>query len=185
MRSIRHPLLAALVSSVGALLAACSVPLRAPPPVAQPAPVPPAVPLPAPTPGVPPAPGTPPVAVAPPVAAQPGVSLAASALAYRQDAAAHLYALNAARIYKGMLRPNLYAIGVVDVDIDRQGRVARIEWRRAPTHAPEVIAEIERTIRAAAPYPVPQRLGRVTYRDIWLWDESGRFQLDTLTEGQM
>ena len=189
MQFTRHPLLAALLSSVGALLAACSVPLRAPPPVAQPAPVPPAVPLPA-APGVPGAslpttPGTPPAAAVPPVAAQPAASLAANALAYRRDAAAHLYALNAARIYKGMLRPNLYAIGVVDVDIDRQGRVTRIEWRRAPTHAPEVIDEIERTIRAAAPYPVPQRLGRVTYRDIWLWDESGKFQLDTLTEGQM
>jgi hypothetical protein len=28
------------------------------------------------------------------------------------------------------------------------------------------------------------RLGGVTYRDIWLWDRSGNFQLDTLTEGQ-
>jgi protein TonB len=24
----------------------------------------------------------------------------------------------------------------------------------------------------------------VTWTDTWLWDESGRFQLDTLTEGQ-
>ena len=38
--------------------------------------------------------------------------------------------------------------------------------------------------RAAAPYPLPERLGRVTYTDTWLWDKSGRFQLDTLTEGQ-
>ena len=51
-------------------------------------------------------------------------------------------------------------------------------------HAPEVVAEIERTVRAAAPYPVPLRLGRVTYTDTWLWDKSGNFQLDTLTEGQ-
>jgi hypothetical protein len=27
--------------------------------------------------------------------------------------------------------------------------------------------------------------GRVTYTDTWLWDKSGRFQLDTLTEGQL
>jgi protein TonB len=25
----------------------------------------------------------------------------------------------------------------------------------------------------------------VTYTDTWLWDKSGRFQLDTLTEGQL
>jgi hypothetical protein len=27
--------------------------------------------------------------------------------------------------------------------------------------------------------------GKVTYTDTWLWDKSGRFQLDTLTEGQL
>jgi len=25
----------------------------------------------------------------------------------------------------------------------------------------------------------------VTYTDTWLWDKSGNFQLDTLTEGQL
>ena len=53
-----------------------------------------------------------------------------------------------------------------------------------PSHAPEVMQQIERLVRAAAPYPVPARLGTVTYTDTWLWDQSGRFQLDTLTEGQ-
>jgi hypothetical protein len=60
-----------------------------------------------------------------------------------------------------------------------------VHWLRAPRHAPEVVAEIERTVRAAAPYPLPARLGKVTYTDTWLWDKSGRFQLDTLTEGQL
>ena len=55
---------------------------------------------------------------------------------------------------------------------------------RAPAHVPDVMREIERTVRAAAPFPAPMRLGGVTYRDIWLWDRSGNFQLDTLTEGQ-
>lgn len=51
-------------------------------------------------------------------------------------------------------------------------------------HAPEVIAEIERTVLKASPFPPATRLGAVTWTDTWLWDESGRFQLDTLTEGQ-
>ena len=121
----------------------------------------------------------------PPVALLPTVSQASTPQAYRRDAALHLYAHNAARIYKGMLKPHLYAIGVLEIDIDRQGQVAGIHWRRAPRHAPEVMAEIVRTVRAAAPYPIPSRMGRVTYSDIWLWDKSGQFQLDTLTEGQM
>jgi len=83
-----------------------------------------------------------------------------------------------------MLPPMLYAIGVLQVDIDRRGQVGRLKWLRAPGHAPEVMQQIERLVRAAAPYPVPARLGTVTYTDTWLWDQSGRFQLDTLTEGQ-
>lgn len=116
---------------------------------------------------------------------RPAPSDAATPRAYRQDGARHLYALNAQRIYKGQLPPTLYAVGTLEIDIDRQGRVQRLHWLRAPRHAPEVIAEIERTARAAAPYPVPARLGKVTYIDTWLWDKSGKFQLDTLTEGQL
>ncbi len=112
-------------------------------------------------------------------------SAAATPRAYRKDAATHLYGLNADRIYKGKLQPLLYAIGVLEVDIDRAGRVTAVRWMRAPRHAPEVMKEIERTVRAAAPFPTPTRLGRVTYIDTWLWDKSGRFQLDTLTEGQL
>jgi hypothetical protein len=104
---------------------------------------------------------------------------------YRRDAAAHLYRLNAQRIHKGKLPAMLHAIGTLETDIDRQGRVTALRWLRAPRHAPDVAAEIERTIRAAAPFPAPERLRRVTYLDTWLWDESGRFQLHTLTEGQL
>ena len=83
------------------------------------------------------------------------------------------------------MQPNLYAIGVLEVNLDRQGRVTGLHWMRAPKHAPEVISEIERTVREAAPFPPPSRMGKVVYTDTWLWDKSGQFQLDTLTEGQL
>ena len=171
---------AALASSVAAALAGCGV-LRSPMPTDQKSP---------PSGTVPSDPG----AVETPSAATPSTSspntvrarpsTAENAKAYRKDAAAHLYALNGNRIYRGRLPPMLYAIGVLDVDIDKQGRVGKLYWRRAPTQAPEVIAEIEKIVRSAAPYPVPARLGKVIYTDVWLWHESGKFQLDTLTEGQ-
>ena len=104
--------------------------------------------------------------------------------AYRADGASHLYGLNADRIYKGKMPPLLYAIGVLDIHIDRVGRISSIDWTRAPRHAPEVMAEIERTVWQAAPFPAPAKLGRVVYTDTWLWHKSGKFQLDTLTEGQ-
>ncbi len=176
----------AVVSGAAALVA-CTAP-QPPPTAAAPGPAPAAAPVPAAaapaTPRPSAAPVPPPVAAAPAEAAR-AVSNATTPRAYRRDAAAHLYARNADRIFKGMLQPQLYAIGVLDVDIDRQGQVTAISWRRAPSHAPEVMDEIVRTVRSAAPYPMPTRMGRVTYTDTWLWDKSGRFQLDTLTEGQL
>ncbi len=104
--------------------------------------------------------------------------------AYRQDGAQHLYDAYRDRIFKGKMPPLLYAIGVLNVAIDGRGAVRRLDWMRAPQHAPQVVAEIERMVRAAAPFPVPVHMGGVIYTDVWLWDKSGRFQLDTLTEGQ-
>ena len=111
-------------------------------------------------------------------------SNASTPRAYREDGASHLYGLNASRIYKGKMPPLLYAVGALNVEIDKTGRVTRLDWLRAPKHAPEVMAEIERTIRSAAPFPAPTRMGKVVYTDTWLWHVSGKFQLDTLTEGQ-
>lgn len=104
---------------------------------------------------------------------------------YRKDAARHLYAINQARVYPGKMPPLLHAVGVLQVEIDGGGYVTGISWVRAPRHAPDVMAEIERSVRQAAPFPAPVRMGKVTYTDIWLWHSSGRFQLDTLTEGQL
>ncbi|MBX3609122.1 MAG: hypothetical protein KF871_04430 [Hydrogenophaga sp.] len=112
------------------------------------------------------------------------ISEAASPLEYRKDGARHIYAQNGSRIYKGKLPPLLHAVGVLQVDVDDRGNVQKMNWMRAPSHAPDVMREIERTVRAASPFPAPVRMGHVTYTDVWLWDKSGNFQLDTLTEGQ-
>ena len=160
---------AALAAFVAAIVAGCtsSVPLT-PPAARAPAPVE--------------APSETQVATAPKVVSR--TSNASNARAYRTDAASHLYGLNQERIYKGRLPPLLYAIGVLQVEVDGRGNVRDLHWMRAPKHAPEVVAEIERTVRAAAPFPAPARMGKVVYTDTWLWHKSGRFQLDTLTEGQ-
>ena len=119
-----------------------------------------------------------------PVKPQSSTSSARNAREYRVDAAKHLYKLNGDRIFKGRMPPMLYAVGVLDVEVDKKGQVTRTNWVRAPGHAPEVMREIEKTARQAAPYPIPAHMGKVIYTDVWLWHKSGRFQLDTLTEGQ-
>lgn len=115
----------------------------------------------------------------------PAPSQARSEREYRQDAARHVYALNASHIYAGKLPPMLYAVGTLQVHLDARGQVKSFHWLRAPRHAPDAIAAIERTVRAAAPFPVATRLGAVVWTDTWLWEEDGHFQLDTLSEGQL
>ena len=166
---------------IAAFMAGCAttpLPTPAPPPVIAPIPIP--IPIMEPV-------KPPPLPVAPvlpePVIGK--VSNATTPLAYRKDAAQHLYGHNAHRIFRGKMPPLLYAIGVLQVDVDSKGRVTGTHWMRAPSQAPEVVAEIERTVRLAAPFPVPVRMGKVTYTDTWLWHSSGHFQLDTLTEGQL
>lgn len=173
--SARHPLrwaMAGLSTAIATLLAGCGT---NPTPSAGPSVAPSNTP----------AASSKPIAPASTLAAPPKISTATTPRDYRRDAARHLYERNASRIYQGKLQPNLYAIGVLEVHVDRQGMVTGLHWMRAPKHAPEVVAEIERTVYAAAPFPPPSRLGRVTYTDTWLWDKSGQFQLDTLTEGQL
>ena len=166
--------LACTACIVALWLTGCSTPPQPPqtmatPPAPAPAPVKPAAPIALPS---------------APVKPQLPTSNARTAKEYRVDAAKHLYKLNGARIFKGRMPPMLYAVGVLDVEVDKQGQVTRTYWVRAPGHAPEVMREIEKTVRQAAPYPVPAHMGKVLYSDVWLWHKSGYFQLDTLTEGQ-
>ena len=171
-RPILNTLTLRLSAVIAAFLAGCSsTPL---PPIAPPPPTP--APIPAPI-------VITPLPVPEPIPAF--VSQARTPRDYRMDAASHLYGQNQHRVYRGKMPPLLYAVGVLQVEVNSQGRVTGTSWMRAPKHAPEVMAEIERTVRQAEPYPAPVRMGRVTYTDTWLWHKSGLFQLDTLTEGQM
>ena len=111
-------------------------------------------------------------------------SQALSAREYRKDAAGHLYKRYSDRVYKGTLPAMLRAVAVVEVDINQQGAVTGFRWMRAPRHVPTIMTEIEGMVYASSPFPVPDRMGPVTYTETWLWDKSGRFQLHTLTQGQ-
>lgn len=104
--------------------------------------------------------------------------------AYRKIAAAHIYKAYPKRIYKGKIPPLVYAVVVVETDIDAQGKVINVFYSRVPSHAPEVPPMIAELIKSTSPLPAPGKLGAHTYVDTWLWDKSGNFQLDSLTLGQ-
>ncbi|MEY3141121.1 MAG: hypothetical protein RL298_1862 [Pseudomonadota bacterium] len=124
---LKSSLLACTVCTVVLWLTGCSTPPQrppqtmAPPPAPAPAPVKPAAPIALPS---------------APVKPQLPTSNARTAKEYRLDAAKHLYKLNGARIFKGRMPPMLYAVGVLDVEVDKQGQVTRTYWVRAPGHSP-------------------------------------------------
>lgn len=165
MRCI-DPKLGAAIAAL-ACLAGCSTPS----PAKAPAPAPVArVPAPA---------------AAPVPPANRNISQATNEKAYRHDGARAIYAAYPDSIYKGKLPPLLYAIAVVETELDANGNVRDVRMVRAPSHAPEVTAKIRELIRKASPLPAPARMGATKYTDVWLFDKSGKFQLDTLTEGQL
>ena len=104
--------------------------------------------------------------------------------AYRKTGARQIYKAYPQRIYKGKIPPLVYAVVVVETDLDAEGNVRNVTFSRVPGHAPEVPGKIAELIKAASPLPSPGRLGGHTYVDTWLWDKSGNFQLDSLTLGQ-
>jgi len=104
--------------------------------------------------------------------------------AYRKVGARHIYDAYPKRIYKGKIPPLVYAVVVVETEIDATGKVVNVTFSRTPSHAPEVPPMIAELIKATSPLPNPGKLGAHTYVDTWLWDKSGKFQIDSLTLGQ-
>jgi protein TonB len=130
---------------------------------------------------------TPPEATAPVVVSEGGriTPQTPAVKAYRKLGAQHIYKKYPKRIYKGKIPPLVYAVVVVETELDAQGNVMRVGFSRTPSHAPEVPPLIAQLIRDASPLPAPAgSVGAHTYVETWLWDKSGRFQLDSLTQGQ-
>jgi hypothetical protein len=112
-------------------------------------------------------------------------SQASTEQAYRKDAGAHFYSAYPTQVYYGKLPPLLYAVAVTETEIDAKGAVLNVRVKRAPAGAKHVGPWVMDLIRRAAPLPPPVRMGNVRYIEIWLVDRSGRFQVDSLTEGQL
>jgi len=112
------------------------------------------------------------------------ISSADSARAYKLDAARHIYATYPDKIYQGKLPPLIHAVVVLEVALDDAGNVRDINTIRVPSHAPDVTVSVKDMIRRASPLPAPSHIGGTRFTEIWLVDKSGRFQLDSLTEGQ-
>lgn len=103
---------------------------------------------------------------------------------YRKDGARHLYAAYNKQVHKGKMPPLLYGVAIIETEIGASGEVNDVRVVRQPAAA-EVGPWAVAMIKKASPFPAPPAgMSSVKYTEIWLVDKNGRFQLDTLTEGQ-
>ena len=145
-----------------ALLAACSGAVREPP-----APV-----------------VTPPAAVLPPAphgAALPAPERARDWTQFRLQAARRLVAANPGGTYTGAPPDILLAIPVLEVELNADGSVRRIEVLRQPRQARDTTQLAIDAVRRAAPFGDVSRLPRPwRYTESFLFDDARRFKPRTL-----
>jgi periplasmic protein TonB len=103
---------------------------------------------------------------------------------YRQDAARWIYAAFPMHIHRGTLPPLMHAIAITETDVDADGQVLDVRLTREPAAAKEVGPWVVAMLRKIGRFPPLAHLSKATYTEVWLVDKSGKFQLDTLTEGQ-
>lgn len=176
------------LSTLG-VLSGCSSPTpSAPAPVvtARPAPTTPAAPA---TPPAPQRPAAPPVAAAPgpaPVAPVARTPLPPMAVArnwdeFRTLAARRLVAANPQHTYMGTPPEPLLAIPVLEVELNGDGSVRRIDVLRHPTQARDTVQLAIDAVHRAAPFSEVSRLPRPwKFSEVFLYDDNRRFKPRTL-----
>lgn len=154
------------------LLAACGAP--SPPPEAPPqprsvAPAPPATPVPPPQ--------------AAPARPEPPLSPLDR---YKRTVARAILQANAAGTFEGVPPHMLRAVIVLQLTIDARGALVDVKTLR--TRDTALAAAATRSVRAAAPLPVPPREllrgGRLELAETWLYRDDGKFQVRSVAEPQ-
>lgn len=152
------------------LLAACAsppAPAPAPAPARPTSPVPAPAPAPAPSTGVLPAPDTP-----------------RSAAQLRMQAARRLVAANPNMTYTGAVPDLLLAIPVMEVELNADGSVRRIDVIRHPSQAKDTTQLAMDAIRRAAPYGDVSRLPKPwKFTETFLFRDDRKFKPRTLDSG--
>ena len=102
---------------------------------------------------------------------------------WKRTAAEKVYAVNRARLFDGRPEHLLRAVIVVEVTVDREGRVTRSKILRSPGITALDSAALG-SLKAASPLPAPPSKlvarGPLVFSETWLFRKDGRFQLRSL-----
>lgn len=107
--------------------------------------------------------------------------------AYKADVARHVMQRNPERIFEGELPPMLPAVVVVNITVDRMGKLADVQVQRSRDPGASEVALA--SLRRSGPLPPPDGLGPqhadlMTFSETFLFGERYRFQIRTLARPQ-
>ena len=100
---------------------------------------------------------------------------------YKTQVAHHVADHNPERAYAGTLPAMLPAIVVLEITVDRDGRLADVAVQRS--RDPDASAIALASVRRSSPLPRPPT-GRLTFSETFLFADSERYQLRSLAEPQ-
>lgn len=104
--------------------------------------------------------------------------------AYKREVAQRIVSASE-HVYDGPIQPMLKSIVVLDITIDRRGRLAAVTVRRSNGFRDLENRALE-SVRRAAPFAPPPALGRrdasVRYLETFLFRDDGRFRVRSLVE---
>lgn len=106
--------------------------------------------------------------------------------AYKRELAQRILAANAARTFDGRPPDILHAVVVLQITVDRNGKVTALKTLRS-RHPPQERAAIA-SVRAVGSLPPPPasllRRGAIEIAETWLFRDDGKFQIRSLAEAQ-
>jgi len=137
----------------------------------------------APTPAA--APSAPPAAFGPSAASGPRLAARDPALEqWKRQAAERIHSANAPQLFEGRPHHLLQGVIVVDVTVDRSGKVTRSKIVRSPGIA-RLNDVVQASLKTASPLPAPPpalvKTGAITYSETWLFTNDSKWRLRTLT----
>jgi protein TonB len=101
---------------------------------------------------------------------------------YKTEVARHVCKHNPEHRYSGTLPPLLPAIVVLEITVDRDGRMTDVAVQRSRNAAASQVA-LE-SVRRSAPLPRPRGPGNVTFSETFLFADQQRYQLRSLAGPQ-
>ena len=140
-------------------------------------------PPPAPTPAPAPAPRPAPAAPAPAASTLPAPGPVKNWTELRTQAARRIVAASPGATYLGVVPDILLAIPVLDIELNADGSIKRIEVLRAPGQAPETLQMAMDAVRKAAPFGDVSRLPKPwKFSETFLYRDDRKFKPRTLDQ---